>query len=92
VTSEFLRRGRFLKSRTTRVIELPFEMINLLTEALIFSAQSIALALSLIRTLVPINVVRRSCASSVFGRSGTLELCQNSPRSTRPLINDLRDS
>lgn len=33
-------------------------MINLLTEALIFSAQSIALALSLIRTLVPINVVR----------------------------------
>jgi hypothetical protein len=46
------------KSRTTRVIELPFEMINLLTEALIFSAQSIALALSLIRTLVPINVVR----------------------------------
>ena len=46
------------KSRTTRVIELPFEMINLLTEALIFSAQSIVLALSLIRTLVPINVVR----------------------------------
>jgi len=37
---------------------LPFETINLLTEALIFSAQSIALALSLLRTFAPVSVVR----------------------------------
>jgi hypothetical protein len=33
-------------------------MINLLTKALIFSAQSIALELSLFRTLAPVSVVR----------------------------------
>jgi hypothetical protein len=46
------------ESRSTRVIELPFEMINLLTEALILSPQSIALALRLLRSLAPISVGR----------------------------------
>jgi hypothetical protein len=41
--------GRGLpESRSTRIIELPFEMINLLTEALILSLQSIALALGVL--------------------------------------------
>jgi hypothetical protein len=49
---------RLPESRPARVIELSFEVIDLLTEALIFSAQSIALALSLFRTLAPVSVVR----------------------------------
>jgi hypothetical protein len=46
------------ESRSTRVIELPLEMLHLLTEAVIFSAQSIALAFRLLRSLAPVGVVR----------------------------------
>jgi hypothetical protein len=46
------------ESRPARVIELAFELIDPLPQALIFSPQSIALALSLLRTLAPISVVR----------------------------------
>ena len=46
------------ESGSTRVIELPFEMIHLLTEPLILSAQPIALALRLFRSLAPVSVVR----------------------------------
>jgi hypothetical protein len=46
------------ESRPARVIELPFEMIDLLTEALIFSPQPIALTLRLLRSLAPVSVVR----------------------------------
>jgi hypothetical protein len=45
-------------SRPAGAIELPSQMIDLLTEALIFSAQSIALAFSFLRTLAPISVVQ----------------------------------
>jgi hypothetical protein len=50
--------GGLPESRPARVIELPFEMINLLTEALIFSAQSIALALRLLRSPAPVGIIR----------------------------------
>jgi hypothetical protein len=50
--------GGLSAPRPARVIELPFEMINLLTEPLIFSPQSIALALRHLRTLAPFTVVR----------------------------------
>jgi hypothetical protein len=49
---------RLPESGATRVVELPFEMIDLLTQALIFTPQSIALALSLFCTLAPVSVVR----------------------------------
>jgi hypothetical protein len=61
----FCEGGGLPESRPACVIELPFEMINLLTEALIFSAQSIALALRLLRSLAPVSVVR--LAISVVG-------------------------
>ena len=50
--------GGLPESRPARLLELPFQMINLLTEALIFSAQSIALALRLLRSLAPVAGVR----------------------------------
>jgi hypothetical protein len=64
----FGERRRLSESRPPRVTELPFEMINLLTKALIFAAQSIALALSLFRTLAPVSVVRSMIRVVYFRR------------------------
>jgi hypothetical protein len=54
-----LRKGRRLpEPGPPHVIKLSFEMIDLLTEALILSAQSLAVALGLLSTLAPIGIVR----------------------------------
>jgi hypothetical protein len=49
---------RLPEPRPPRVVELSFEMIDLLAEALVLSAQSIALALGLLGTLAPIGIIR----------------------------------
>ena len=41
-----------------RVVKLSLEMIDLLTEALILSAQSLTVALGLLGTLAPVGMVR----------------------------------
>jgi hypothetical protein len=60
----FRKRGGLSKSSAPCIIELAFEMIDLLTQPFILSPQAIALTLGFLRSLAPISF-RRSAVRVV---------------------------
>jgi hypothetical protein len=78
--------------RPARVIELPFEMIKLLTDPLTFPPQSMARSRSTASARLRHSAsCARPSASSAFGRSGTPPSSQNSPPNTRRYLMTVRE-
>jgi hypothetical protein len=49
---------RLSESGASRVVQLAFEMLDLLSKPLVFAAQSLALALRVLGALLPVGVIR----------------------------------
>ena len=58
VLQRFGKRRRLSESGAPRVVQLAFEVLDLLSETLVFAAQSLALALRVLSALPPVGVLR----------------------------------
>jgi hypothetical protein len=61
---------RLSESGAPRVVQLSFEILDLLPEALVFAPQSLAIALCLFHALAPIGVLRSRIRVVRLGRFG----------------------
>ena len=64
----FCEGRRLSASGAPRVVQLPFEMLDLLSEPLIFAPQSLALALRFLSALTPVGVIRSTSRVVRLGR------------------------
>lgn len=64
----FGERRRLSEAGAPRVIQLAFEMLDLLSETLVFAAQSLTIALGLLGALAPVGVIRSMIRLVWFGR------------------------
>jgi len=63
------REGRRLsESGASRVVQLAFEMLDLLAETLVFATQSLAIALRVLGALPPVGVIRSTIRVVRLGR------------------------
>lgn len=59
---------RLSEAGAPRVVELSFEMLDLLSETLVFAAQSLAITLGILSALAPVGIIRSAIRVVRLGR------------------------